>query len=277
MFSRKRLFLTIFLVLLLAFSFASIAAANQLTVTAIVNGKKVPVNVIQGKEGTRSTYKLEIPWQDLENNGKVTIQYRINLKNLYPGSQVLEPPAFEPLPQPKPVFPKPCPPKPKPKPSVPKPQPPIEKPEPPVSRPKPPAPEPELPSSSSVLTVEEKEMLDLINEERAKMGLNELKIHEKLVELARLKSKDMIEKGYFAHQSPTYGSPFEMMQKAGITFGYAGENLAGAPVVSRAHTSLMNSPGHRANILSSNFTHLGIGIIDGGPYGKMFTQLFIGK
>ena len=92
-----------------------------------------------------------------------------------------------------------------------------------------------------------------------------------------MKSKDMIEKGYFAHQSPTYGSPFEMMQKAGITFGYAGENLAGAPVVSRAHTSLMNSPGHRANILSSNFTHLGIGIIDGGPYGKMFTQLFIGK
>lgn len=100
-------------------------------------------------------------------------------------------------------------------------------------------------------------------------------MHTGLVELARLKSKDLIAQNYFAHQSPTYGSPFEMMQKAGITYYYAGENLAGAPTVARAHTSLMNSPGHRANILNPNFTHLGIGIIDGGPYGKMHTQMFI--
>ena len=119
-------------------------------------------------------------------------------------------------------------------------------------------------------------MFKLVNQERAKMGLKELEIHEGLVKLARMKSKDMIDLGYFAHQSPTYGLPFDMIRQAGIPFIYAGENLAGAPSVTRAHTALMNSSGHRANILNPNFTHIGIGIAEGGPYGKMFTQLFIG-
>jgi uncharacterized protein YkwD len=67
------------------------------------------------------------------------------------------------------------------------------------------------------------------------------------------------------------------MKSYGISYKYAGENIAGAPTVEKAHSSLMNSPGHRRNILNPNYTHVGIGIIDGGPYGKMFTQLFISK
>lgn len=119
-------------------------------------------------------------------------------------------------------------------------------------------------------------MWQLVNMERTSRGLNALQIHPGLVKLARMKSQDMITHNYFSHQSPTYGSPFDMMRREGISYRFAGENLAGAPTVERAHTALMNSPGHRANILNPNFTHIGIGIIDGGMFGKMFTQMFIG-
>ncbi|WP_127017871.1 CAP domain-containing protein [Anoxybacter fermentans] len=127
------------------------------------------------------------------------------------------------------------------------------------------------------LTADERQMLNLINNERTKRGLAPLKVDMELVRLARMKSKDMIDNHYFSHISPTYGSPFEMMKNAGIVYRTAGENLAGASSVIRAHTNLMNSSGHRANILNPAFTHIGIGIVDGGPYGKMFTQLFIGR
>jgi uncharacterized YkwD family protein len=127
-----------------------------------------------------------------------------------------------------------------------------------------------------VLTAEEQQMWQLVNMERTSRGLNALQIHPGLVKLARMKSQDMITHNYFSHQSPTYGSPFDMMRREGISYRFAGENLAGAPTVERAHTALMNSPGHRANILNPNFTHIGIGIIDGGMFGKMFTQMFIG-
>lgn len=134
----------------------------------------------------------------------------------------------------------------------------------------------ETAAGAQVLTPEEKQMLDLVNRERQRAGLRPLVVDPKLVQLARLKSKDMIAKGYFSHYSPTYGSPFEMMDSFGVSYRYAGENLAGAPTVEIAHRSLMNSPGHRANILNPNFQRIGIGIISGGPYGKMFTQLFAG-
>ena len=127
------------------------------------------------------------------------------------------------------------------------------------------------------LTADEQKMINLVNQERTSRGLPALKVDMTLVKTARMKSSDMIKNGYFAHQSPTYGSPFDLMKSQGVTYRYAGENLAGASSVERAHTNLMNSPGHRANILNPNFTHIGIGIIDGGPYGKMFTQHFIGK
>lgn len=154
-----------------------------------------------------------------------------------------------------------------------------EKPEPPAPEPplpEPPEEEPEPPADPSFsLSQEEAAMLELVNRERRQAGLRPLEIHEELTKLARIKARDMIENNYFSHYSPIHGSPFQMMAKAGIRYRYAGENLAGASTVERAHSSLMNSPGHRANILNPNFTHIGIGIVDGGPYRKMFVQMFI--
>jgi uncharacterized YkwD family protein len=136
------------------------------------------------------------------------------------------------------------------------------------------------PAANSVpvsgLTADEQKMVDLVNTERTSRGLQALKVDMRLVTTARMKSQDMINKGYFSHNSPTYGSPFDLMKSQGITYRSAGENIAGMNTVEGAHNGLMNSEGHRANILSPNFTHIGIGIIDGGPYGKMFTQHFIG-
>jgi len=130
--------------------------------------------------------------------------------------------------------------------------------------------------SNDGLSAGEQQMLNLVNQERVAAGLQPLQVDMALVKLARLKAREMIDKGYFAHQSPTYGSPFEMIKAAGIEYRYAGENLAGASTVDSAHKNLMNSPGHRANILNDNYTKAGIGVVDGGPYGKMFVQLFTG-
>ncbi len=145
----------------------------------------------------------------------------------------------------------------------------------PPSTPTPPIEEPNKPPTTS-LSADENKMLELVNSERLKAGLKPLKSDMRLVDLSRKKSKDMIDKKYFSHTSPTYGTPFDALKNNGISYRYAGENLAGAPTVERAHSALMNSPGHRANILNPNYTHIGIGIIDGGPYGKMYTQTFIG-
>lgn len=135
-----------------------------------------------------------------------------------------------------------------------------------------------VPSSPDIkgLTANEKQMFELVNSERQKAGLKPLKNDMRLVNLSRKKSKDMIDNNYFGHTSPTYGTPFNALKNNNVSYRYAGENLAGAPTVERAHSGLMNSPGHRANILNPNFTHIGIGIVDGGPYGKMYTQTFIG-
>ncbi len=136
--------------------------------------------------------------------------------------------------------------------------------------------EPESEQDNIVLSADEQVMLELVNSERSKAGLKALQSDNNLVKLARLKAQDMIAKGYFSHTSPTYGSPFEMMKTYGVQYSYAGENLAGASSSPAAHTNLMNSPGHRANILNGNFTKVGIGVVSGGPYGKMFVQLFTG-
>lgn len=132
-------------------------------------------------------------------------------------------------------------------------------------------------SGNAYASQEELYMLELINKERTSRGLNPLKMDNDLVRLARLKSKDMIDNNYFSHHSPTYGSPFDMMRDFGIQYKYAGENLAGNRSVEAAHQALMNSEGHRANILKPEYNYIGIGIVDGGPYGKMITQLFVGR
>lgn len=131
-------------------------------------------------------------------------------------------------------------------------------------------------SPGSVNTSDEQAMLNLINKERAAAGLQPLTMDAALSQVARMKAEDMIRNNYFSHQSPTYGSPFDMMKSNGITYRYAGENLAGAPDVNTAHTNLMNSSGHRANILKSEYTKVGIGSASGGSYGKVFVQMFNG-
>lgn len=130
---------------------------------------------------------------------------------------------------------------------------------------------------ASGLTANEQQMLNLVNQERTRRGLPALKADLQLTRVARIKSQDMIAKRYFSHNSPTYGSPFQMLQRFGISYKTAAENIAGNSTVSGGHTALMNSTGHRANILNRSFTHVGIGIVDGGPYGKMFTQLFVSR
>jgi uncharacterized protein YkwD len=126
-------------------------------------------------------------------------------------------------------------------------------------------------------TVDEKaeqEMFVLVNKEREKAGLPLLTFDEPLRDVARAHSQDMFARGYFSHYTPDGVSPFDRMNKAGIDYIYAGENLALAPSTDLAMQGLMNSPGHRANILNPNFNKIGIGVIDGGIYGKMYSQEF---
>jgi uncharacterized protein YkwD/uncharacterized membrane protein required for colicin V production len=122
--------------------------------------------------------------------------------------------------------------------------------------------------------VAEGRMLELVNEERARAGLGLLRGDDTLRDVARAHSRDMFRRGYFAHVDPDGRSPFDRMRAGNVTFRAAGENLALAPTVEIAHQGLMTSPGHRANILSRDFGRLGIGVIDGGRHGKMFTQAF---
>lgn len=120
----------------------------------------------------------------------------------------------------------------------------------------------------------EERMLELVNEERTKRGLKALVMDQKLREVARAHSRDMFARGYFAHVNPDGKDPFDRMDEAGIKYLVAGENLALAPNVDLAHEGLMNSPGHRANILTAEFGKVGIGCLKSDRYGKMFSQEF---
>ena len=120
----------------------------------------------------------------------------------------------------------------------------------------------------------EERMLELINQERMSRGLKALVMDEELRSVARDHSQDMFERGYFSHYTPEGKDPFARMRDAGVTFRTAGENLALAPTLQLAHTGLMNSPGHRANILHTQFGRVGIGILDGGRRGIMVSQEF---
>jgi len=120
----------------------------------------------------------------------------------------------------------------------------------------------------------EKQMLDLVNQERQAAGLQPLAPDPELTEVARRHSADMFARGYFAHDTPEGKTPFDRMNDAGVRFLTAGENLALAPTIPVAHTGLMNSPGHRANILRPQFGRVGIGVMDGGMRGLMVSQEF---
>lgn len=120
----------------------------------------------------------------------------------------------------------------------------------------------------------EDEMLVMVNRERAAAGLKKLVMDPEMRNLARMQSRDMFARGYFSHVNPDGLDPFERMRRLGIQFAEAGENLAMAPTVRIAHEGLMNSPGHRANILDPNFGRVGIGICSSRVYGLMFSQEF---
>ena len=117
-------------------------------------------------------------------------------------------------------------------------------------------------------------MVRLVNEERGKRGLSILSVDPALLVLARTYGTDMFQKGFFSHYNKENESPFDRMNDAGIIYLHAGENLALAPSTQLSHQGLMNSPGHRANILSPQYNKIGIGVMDGGVYGKMYVQEF---
>ena len=120
----------------------------------------------------------------------------------------------------------------------------------------------------------ERRVVELVNVERAKQGLSALTLSSGLSDVAREKSRDMQRNGYFSHTSPTYGSPFDMLRRFGISYNTAGENIAmGYSSPEAVVNGWMNSAGHRANILSSSFSEIGVGHISNGNY---WTQLFIG-
>lgn len=120
----------------------------------------------------------------------------------------------------------------------------------------------------------EQQMLQLVNSERRKRGLKALVADEPLRHVARAHSSDMMKRGYFSHVTPEGKDPFSRMKKAGINYNKAGENLAYAATLEKAHRGLMNSPSHRAAILNKSFGRVGIGIIDGGKSGLMIAQEF---
>jgi uncharacterized YkwD family protein/spore coat assembly protein SafA len=131
-----------------------------------------------------------------------------------------------------------------------------------------------IPTSSSTVTNFEGEVVRLINEIRVSNGLKPLTDDWQLSRVARYKSQDMKDIGYFSHTSPTYGSPFEMMKSFGITYKTAGENIAkGYSTPKAVVDAWMNSPGHRANILNASYTHIGVGYVESGSF---WTQMFKG-
>lgn len=135
----------------------------------------------------------------------------------------------------------------------------------------------ELQVDDLVLTtdeVSESEMFGIVNEERVKRGINELILRDELVPIARAHAQDMWHRAYFGHYSPEGEDVGKRLENAKVNYMVAGENLALAPTVQTAHTGLMNSEGHRKNILDPEFKRIGIGVVDNGVYGKMFVQIF---
>lgn len=132
-------------------------------------------------------------------------------------------------------------------------------------------------TSTNSLTSDEQEVFNLINQQRTSNGLAALKIDNEVQNVARIKAKDMVQNNYFSHTSPTYGSPFDMLNSFKVSYKTAGENIAGNSNNQAAVTAWMNSSGHKANILNNAFNYTGIGVVNGSKYGKIYVQMFIGK
>lgn len=136
-------------------------------------------------------------------------------------------------------------------------------------------PAPTAPAPAS-LGAYENQVVSLVNQERAKAGLSPLKINTKLTGVAERKAEDLRDKNYFAHNSPTYGSPFDMMKQFGITYTAAGENIAkGQRTPAEVMNGWMNSPGHKANIMNANYTEIGVGYVTDSNGTTYWVQHFI--
>ena len=127
------------------------------------------------------------------------------------------------------------------------------------------------------MNADEKEVFNLINQQRINNGLSALKVDDEVQRVARIKAQDMVDNNYFSHTSPTYGSPIDMLKSFKISYNSAGENIAGNSSNSGAVSAWMNSSGHKANILNSSFNYTGIGVVSSPKYGKIYVQMFIGK
>ncbi|HPU00966.1 MAG: hypothetical protein GX890_08700 [Firmicutes bacterium] len=157
-------------------------------------------------------------------------------------------------------------------------------PAPPVQPPEPATPEePEEPETPATpppgeaveLNPQERELFDLVNRERVSRGLAPLQLDARLTYLARLKSQDMADRNYFAHQSPTYGSSGDMLRNAGYKFSLAAENIGMGGSIKAIFNAFMNSSGHRNKIVSSRYTHTGVGVVYKPGRGYLVTQLFV--
>ena len=132
-----------------------------------------------------------------------------------------------------------------------------------------------IPTLDSKVTSYEQEVIRLVNEIRVQNGLKELTYNWELSRVARYKSQDMKDNNYFAHNSPIYGTPFQMIKNFGISYRSAGENIAKGYATPQAVVNgWMNSSGHRANILNANYTQIGVGYVASGNY---WTQMFVSK
>jgi len=132
-----------------------------------------------------------------------------------------------------------------------------------------------IPEAAPLKSLED-EVVKLVNQQRAKYGLGPLTVNWELSRCARIKSQDMINRNYFSHTSPTYGSPFNMMENFGLRFSAAAENIAkGQRTPQEVMNAWMNSPGHRANILSKNVTHIGVGAAKSSNGTLYWTQMFM--
>jgi uncharacterized YkwD family protein/spore coat assembly protein SafA len=132
-----------------------------------------------------------------------------------------------------------------------------------------------IPNIDDVKTLEQ-QVIDLVNQQRSWNGLPALKTNWEVSRVARYKSQDMIDKHYFDHQSPTYGSAFNMMENFGIRFSAAGENIAyGQRTPQAVMNDWMNSPGHRSNILNPTYNQIGVGVAKAANGTLYWTQMFI--
>lgn len=131
--------------------------------------------------------------------------------------------------------------------------------------------------NTTELTKDEKEVFDTINKKRVEAGLDELKIDDDLQNICRIKAGEMVEKEYFSHNSPTYGTPFEMLKKERIEYKVAGENIAGNADNQKAVEAWMNSENHKANIINKGYNYTGVAVVNSPKYGKIYVQIFIGR